>query len=219
MKLLTGLFIIIVLVSPSMGLGMKPFERPDSIDLVMEDFDDGNYTKDPEWWVFGGAELNVIGNPAKDKYSLLIRGIARDWYVGGIGLYLGNPAKNYSRYSRVEMDVYGYGPKSGTAKIELYDDDNGNWQVEQDPKTFNPLFDDKFVYELKIDWDGWKHVSIPISEFADLNPEAGDNVWNPSLQGGSGGLLQMQIIAVASSKTGKVEFILDNIGLNGASKL
>jgi hypothetical protein len=138
--------------------------------------------------------------------------------VGGIGTYIAKDKQDLSRAETLDLDIYGYGPGSGTLKIELYDDDNGNWQIEQDPKTFNPIYDDRFTFELKIDWKGWKHVSLPLAEFVDTNDQAGDNVWNPQQKGGSGGLLQMQLISIAASKTGKISYVLDNVEFREGAK-
>ncbi len=218
MRYLLALFALVLMAFPSYSMGVKPYVAPTDVDISIENFEDANYTKNPEWWVFGNASLSITGNPAKDRFALSIKGSARDWYVGGIGTYLGGLKKDFSAYSSLEMDIYGHGPKSGTLKMELYQDANGNWQIEKDPKTFEPLFDDKFVYEQKITWDGWKHVSIPFLEFKRANPGVGSGIWNPGPHGSSGGLLEMQFIAVAASKTGTVDFVIDNIEFNGGSK-
>lgn len=211
--------ILILMSMPSLGLGGSPPEPSKNIALIIDDFEDSNYTKSPEWWVFGGINLTIASSPAKGKASLSAKGAARNWYVGGMGLYLGSAEAEYSKYSHLDIDVFGAGAKSGTLKIELSDDDNGNWQIEKDPsKDYAPIYDDRFSYEVKINWQGWKRVSIPLSEFIDTNPEAGDNIWNPNKAGESGGLLEMQFIALAPSKTGKIDFVLDDIGFNGGIK-
>jgi hypothetical protein len=56
-------------------------------------------------------------------------------------------------------------------------------------------------------------VAIPLADFTDDNPMVGDDIWNPGQINGSGGLLQMQIICLASSDKGRVDFNLDNIQL------
>ena len=63
--------------------------------------------------------------------------------------------------------------------IELFDDDNGNWEIE--PHTdieSETLADDKFIHTLKVDWIGWKVVIIPFSKFVDGNSDS-DDKWNP----------------------------------------
>lgn len=179
--------------------------------ITVDDFNDGEFKKSPEWWTFDKVTATATKNPAKSGYALAIKGAARDWYVGGIGTYLAKDKQDLSKAATLDLDIYGYGPDSGTLKIELYDDDNGNWQIEQDHKTFNPIYDDRFAYELKIDWKGWKHLSLPLAEFVDTNDGAGDNIWNPQQNNGSGGLLQMQIISIAASKNGKISYVLDNV--------
>lgn len=182
--------------------------------LIIEEFEDGDYNKNPEWWSFDGIILTIIKHPAKDRYSLSIKGKATNWYIGGIGTYIAKGDQDLSKYAYIVMDVYGYGKNSGQIKIEFYDDDNQNWQIEHDPeKGYAPLYDDKFLYGLRVDWSGWKRVVIPIVDFVDQNPEVGDNVWNPQQIKGSGGLLQMQFIVLASNKKGEANFIIDDIKL------
>lgn len=218
MKLLLLLLAVYMFTGPSFGAGSAPYYNSKDYkppEVMIDNFEDGNFVKEPEWWFFGNAQLKAIRDPAIGIYSLSIKGTARDWYVGGIGVYFADPERDLSKFSKLEMDVYGSGEKSGTLKIELYEDDNGNFQVEQDQaKGYVPLFDDRFAYELKVNWKGWKHVSIPFADFIDTNAEAGDNVFNPAMSGKSGGLLQLQFIALAASKTGRVDFAIDNIGFN-----
>ncbi|OGC03407.1 hypothetical protein A2276_00625 [candidate division WOR-1 bacterium RIFOXYA12_FULL_43_27] len=183
-----------------------------SVGIMIDNFEDGNPGRDPEWWVFDNLKLKSSGSPAKDALALDCSGRASDWYVGGMGAYLAKDEYDFSSFNSLELSVFGFGPKSGTLKIELYEDDNGNWQIEQDPKkNYSPVFDDRFSYELKINWKGWKEVRIPLSDFTDTNPRAGDNVWNPQKLGKSGGLIQMQLYVLAASRNGSVHFILDNL--------
>ena len=192
---------------------------------LIDDFEDGDYTVNPEWWKFDNINPKIvtnddlqIGDPLslKDirKYSLNITGTCTNWYCGGIGTYLAKRGVDLSRYNAFQMDVYGNGPGSGTIKIELYDDDNGNWQIEQDPKkNFANMYDDRFVYNQTVDWRGWKRVVIPTADFVDDNPGVGDDIWNPNQEGGSGGLIQMQLIFIGPKKSGNVKYNIDNVSL------
>jgi len=192
---------------------------------MIDDFEDGDYTSNPEWWKFDNVTLKVVDN--KDylngdqsslneikKYSLNVNGTCTDWYCGGMGTYAARKGSDFSRYNAYQMEVYGNGAGSGTIKIELNDDDNGNWQIEQDPKRgYSNLYDDKFAYNVIVDWRGWKRISIPIADFVDENPGIGDDIWNPEQEGGSGGLIQMQMVFIGPKKAGNVRFNLDNISL------
>jgi len=215
-RYIISLFLVLLIYCQVQGLAAPPQNPPESAKsiLIIEKFTDKNFTKDPEWWVFDNVQMSVTTDG-----RLSVKGKAADWYVGGMGTYLAQEGRDLSKYNSLEIDVWGNGPNSGVIKIELYDDDNGNMQIEQDPqKSYTPLYDDRLVYELKVDWKGLKHISIPLSEFEDNNPEAGDNIWNPQQSKGSGGLLQMQFIFVAASKTGRVDLQLDNIGFKEAKK-
>ena len=200
---------ILLLSHPTFGFG-KPVPKTPEVktgDGIIDNFESGKFS---DWWTFGNISLQLVSGK-NSRYALALTGSSRDWYIGGIGFYIG---KDASKYGSLDMDVYGAGKDSGTLKIELYDDDNGNWQIEQYPnKGYAPIKDDRFVHELKVDWNGFKHISIPFSEFVDNNPESGDNVWNPQQAGGSGGLTQMQFIVSSTSKTGAVNLALDNIEL------
>lgn len=205
---------LLLLISPSFGFGTPVPKTPQAQTgiLVIDDYESGKIS---DWWTFGAVSLQLVSGK-NSRYALQITGNSSDWYVGGIGFYIG---KDAGKYSRLEMDVINNSKENEIMKIELYDDDNGNWQIEQDPKKgYAPIYDDRFSYELKIDWQGAKHVLIPLSEFVDNNPEAGDNIWNPQQKEGSGGLLQMQIIFSSAVKTGKLDVMIDNIELKEPSK-
>jgi hypothetical protein len=191
---------------------------------LIDNFERGSLT-DPDWWKFDKVILTVVDNSAYQtgdegslrsigKYSLNVKGKAANWYAGGCGIYIAKPKTDLSKYTKVQLDVYGNGPGSGTLQVELYDDDNGNWQVEQDPKkNYIPLNDDKFQYQLSVNWKGWKRIVIPITDFEDVNPEVGDDIWNPEQKGGSGGLLQVQLIAIGPNKSGNIDYNVDNVML------
>ena len=147
-----------------------------------------------------------------EKYSLNVTGKAVDWYAGGMGTYLAKKNNDLGKYTGVQMDIFGNGPGSGSIKIELVDDDAGNWQVEQDSKGV-PLYDDKFVYNTVVEWKGWKRVIAPFSDFTLDNPGKGDGILTVGQKDGKGGLLQMQFIFIASKKDGSLNYNLDNIAL------
>jgi len=181
--------------------------------FIIDNFSDGNFEKNPEWWKFGNLALSVEKNNRKQKkklgkYSLHFEGNANHWYIGGCGSYLGI---DMTTMDRLLLMVYSPGYNSGLLKIELYDDDNSNWIVDIDLDQ-QPRSDDVFVHNVFVDWKGWKQLVIPLSEFSDGNPEAGDNVWNPYHIQGSGGLIQIQmIVSTAKKQAGDIDFKLDQI--------
>jgi hypothetical protein len=193
--------------------------------FLIDDFESGSLKSPREWWTFDletvepasnkglkGGEEAVVSSIG--EYSLLLSGMARNWYAGGLGTYLAKENQDLSKYNYFQIDVYGSGPGSGAVKVELVDDDSNNWTVEQNPeKNYAVTRDDKFVYEIKVDWDGWKRLFVPLSDFVLENPGAGDGVWNPQMSDGSGGLLQMQFICLALAENGKVNIDLDNVSL------
>ncbi|KAF0132628.1 MAG: hypothetical protein FD145_1607 [Candidatus Saganbacteria bacterium] len=189
----------VAVISASAMAGSAPVKKA-AYPYLLDNFEDGTYTKDPEWFVFD----NIMPSITKE-YSLRLSGSANDWYVGGIGTVLGVDVSGYDTF---EIDVYGYGETSGKLKIELYDDDNGNADIEVD-KSWKPLYDDLWSYETDVNWTGMRHLSIPLKEFKNMG--RGNNVFDPNLKNGSGGLVKIQIICVAASQTGSVNYNIDNL--------
>jgi hypothetical protein len=193
--------------------------------FLIDNFESGSLKTPRDWWVFDLRKAEAISNFGLDqgekkvvseigRYSLHLAGEATNWYAGGCGTYFAKENQDLSAFNYLQFDAYGFGEGSGNLKIELLDDDNNNWQVEQDAaRGYAPTNDDKFVYSLTIDWTGWKRISIPLSDFVDDNPGVGDNIWNPTQANGSGGLLQLQFICVTPKEKGKIDFYLDNVYL------
>jgi len=177
--------------------------------MVIDDFDDGNISASPEWWVFDKVLLSFDEVKGYGESTLIVNGKTSNWYVGGLGTYL---AKDASEYNTVCISIFGEGENSGKVKIQLYDDDNGTTQLEQDEK-WEPTADDRFEYEVDVNWLGWKDLQIPVSSFKDTNPGVGDDIYNPNIEDGSGGLLHFQLIFNSAYETGKINLKIDNIKL------
>ncbi|MCU0640695.1 MAG: hypothetical protein MUC35_01255 [Candidatus Margulisbacteria bacterium] len=210
---------------PEAAKGEAPVALAEKV-LLIDDFESGSLKGPREWWTFELARAEAASNKgltAGDSkiaglvgnYSLLLSGSAKNWYGGGCGTYIAREGVDLSRYGFFQADIYGNGPGSGSLKVELADDDNSNWQVEQDSsKNYALTKDDKYSYEVKVDWSGWKRVSIPLADFTDENPMVGDDIWNPQPQNGSGGLLQVQFICLGSASDGRINFNVDNVALS-----
>lgn len=230
--LLFGLCLLIVSLAGAMGGPVsEKTEGEESTPIVLgpsfliDNFESGSLRAPREWWTFDVKRADVVGNDSYsegegavvgkvDKYSLTLRGKASNWYVGGCGTYLAKEAQDLSRYDTFVLDIYGNGEGSGTLKVELFDDDNGNYQVEQDPaKNYLPIYDDKLVYDVVVDWEGWQRVEIPINDFVDDNSGTGDDVWNPQQDNDSGGFLQLQFVCIAAGEDAEINYNLDNIQL------
>lgn len=182
--------------------------------LLIDNFEDGNYTERPTWYEFDQLELTIKDNNlAEASYleskSLRLRGKTSDWYMGGAGLYLG---VNAQPYNTIKCVIKGNGPDSGNITFELFDDDNENFELETDAAYPSYLvFDDKWTYTQKVSWNGWRVVIIPFSKFRDANPTIGDNVLNLNQNNGSGGLIQLQLLAFAAEKKGRIDIQIDSI--------
>ncbi len=182
--------------------------------FIIDDFEDGNLNVYPLWWRFGVVNADIDINRPKEapylgRYSLRLTGDANEWYVGGVGTYLGIDA---DKYNSVKFIIKGNGEKSGTLIFELYDDDDNSWEVSthsQYPSQVTGA--DKFIYTQKVNWEGWKVVMIPLAHFSDVNPGIGDDKWNPNIKNGSGGLLQMQMILMAVDKYVDPDIRIDSV--------
>lgn len=177
--------------------------------LVLEDFADA--TLGSNWWRFGELKESFAEseNPEVGAKYLRLIGVAKDWYVGGRGVYL---AKDVTNFNALEIWIINNSAEKPKVKIEIFDDDNNNSEIEQDDK-FQPLKDDKYEYEILLNWGGWRKVVIPFDSFVDVNPEIGNNTWDPTTSDGSSGLTQMQFIVVAGSEQGKVDVGIGKISL------
>jgi hypothetical protein len=196
-------------------------EKPNAPSFFkVDDFASADLAQPREWWLFGNLRTNFEANfPTQartyGRNALRLTGGTTEWFVGGLGTYLGIDTRNMNA---LRLWIYGNGENSGTVVFELYDDDNGNWKVDLDSETQSiPVLDDKFVYTLKVNWTGWRKVILPFRRFVDDNPRIGDDRWNPYQTNGSGGLLEMQIVVYATAESGKIDLKLDAISFYRAS--
>lgn len=188
---------------------------PSSPVFFLDTFEDGDHLKNPTWWSFGNLNLSVgyntssVGTSFVQKRSLVFRGDASR-FMGGVGMYY---PMDISSYGGLRLVLWGNGPESGHLQVQLFDDDNGNFVVDMFSDMKNtPSKDDKWLHTLRIDWQGWREVVIPFSEFHDGNPGIGDGVWNPNREKNSGGFLQLQLVAMAVNMAAPVFFKLDSLG-------
>lgn len=184
---------------------------------LVDNFESGKVGK---WYAFGqismlaekittreGEVRDTIAESCGD-YLLKLKGKSSDWYAGGAGTDLFYDA---TAFSRLQMDIYG-GDSRGKIKVEIFDDDNRNFTLEQDPShDWVATKDDKWVAEVPVMGRGFTRISVPFSAFYLENPGYGDGVWNPGHNDGSGGLLKMQLILLTDKKQGQVEVGIDNI--------
>ncbi|MGB9613485.1 MAG: hypothetical protein ACPL4K_04830 [Candidatus Margulisiibacteriota bacterium] len=182
---------------------------------LIDNFESGSTDR---WYRFGNLQIETTKNPTEEtpdavtlscgEFSLSFWGSAENWYVGGMGTDINLDA---SPYFRLQLDVYGQAA-GGKLKVELFDDDNQNFSLEQDPlRDWLATEDDKWVAEVPILGKGYTRISIPFTAFKLENPGCGDGVWNPDQKNGSGGLLKIQLVVLTDKPTGEVKAKVDNL--------
>lgn len=184
--------------------------------LMVDDFEDANITEFREWWTFDKVMIQTKNveskKPFLGKVSLSVNGSSNNWYAGGFGVYINQDAHYFKT---LKLVIFSPKINSGSIRIELYDDDNNNKIVDIDTDKQIPSKDDLFIYDLNLVWEGWKVVSIPLTDFVDFNLDVGDNIWNPNQLYGSAGLIQMQLVVLSSKhKSELIEFEIDTIKFN-----
>ncbi len=199
-SILLSVIFIYYHLNPIWSAEIYPHQMDDI--FIVDNFEDKNLTKQPKWWAFGDIDVYITENNQKElngleQFSMVIKG-KRNFpkIVGGVGTFFG---ANMKSYDALKLPIKGYGKHSGIIMVELYDDDSNDWEITPHPNDPSQvIYDDKFVYHIVVDWDGWKVVIIPLDSFKDANPLFGDNLWNPYHTKTSGGLLQMQLLLFAT---------------------
>jgi len=210
-----GIYFFVGVLGVGLIIGLSVLVSNSST-FTIANFEEQDLFRSSNFWQSGKVKLEIIDRPETrqinvGKYCLNLSGQATNWYVGGFGFKVLKPAE---AYSSIQMDIFGTGPSAGVLRIELIDDDNNNLEAEQDlNNNYALLNDDKFVYEEKVDWSGWKTIKIPLSAFKDDNPGVGNDKWDPNNLAGSGGLINVNFIVLASDGSDVVKLNLDNVVL------
>ena len=217
LKILKNVLLIIplILITTTVSYGAENYPHQSKGVFIVDNFEDKNLTRQPKWWAFGELDVYINENDRKqlnglELHAMHIKGRrTQPKLVGGVGAFIGLDVRPYNA---IKMAIKGYGKHSGILMIELYDDDSNDWELTIHPNDPSQIIhDDKFIYSMKIDWEGWKVIIIPLRKFKDNNPMFGDNSWNPYHTDASGGLLQMQLLLFATHKKKNPNLAIDNI--------
>jgi hypothetical protein len=162
----------------------KPFFKKANFGALVGDFDGhGAFSTGGGW--FDGAKLdvqllsNIVSDPSpQGGKALLYHGVVKDslaapanniWYFGGckspllsVVSALSNAGFTNTDSLYLNMYVRGYGDEFPNSQMQLtldgqpYASDNGNVPEAK-------------IYALNIDWEGWRMVSVKLSDFKGLH--------------------------------------------------
>lgn len=132
--------------------------------VVIADFEGGPAC--PPWWGFGAAAAR-LGPRQEGGTALWVH--SDPGGSSGVGLYV-IPQLGIQR--TFQLDVFGGGQRSGRLKIELLEDDSGDWEIQKGAGSHLPEVDDRFMLELTVDWHGWRTLALPASSFRTTIPAA-----------------------------------------------
>ncbi len=183
--------------------------------FVVDDFHDQTLKS---WWGFGNLLFSVVENgagqldPTIQGRSIRFEGKTKDWVIGGCGRPLGVQASQFNAFKFV---IKGNKlKKSGVMSIELFVDNDGKWR-DRDPQKREFLLKNRYklVYNLPVNWQGWKVVTIPFKDFFPDNPQVKQRLWDYANNKGMGTIIQMQFVMTAAEKVGDIDFQIDSISL------
>jgi hypothetical protein len=175
--------------------------------LVVDRFEDAAC---PSWWTFGSLRLERLRDPADPERGAFLSARGRTApFASGTGLYLD---RDLDGRRTLSLDVRGEGPGSGRLRIELCEDDDGNWDCEKDGDHV-PVRDDRFVHEIEVDWSGWRTLEVPPEALRDDNP-GGNGVFDPQRDLTSGGLLEIQLLFAPAEASDRVRIDVDEVRWN-----
>ncbi|WP_028979591.1 hypothetical protein [Sporocytophaga myxococcoides] len=184
-------------------------KTPKSYGKLVEDFEKvtttGHLKMPAGWYKFGGEAGSTVVNeekyylgtvayspqnsktikpPSGNQYFKINATDANvDFYVDGAGfiqtlkLASTNPDSVY-----FNMFVYGTGNISDKGSIKIQEDDNGKGGVES-------ASEDELFYDFKINWTGWKLLSIKYSDFSFTTTIPGNRIKEPHKAGKMGFVL------------------------------
>jgi len=139
--------------------------------IVVNDFDGNGVRAENNKWIFQGSvnenALNAVqsANPAPLEGNFLkLSGkdeLGIQW-IGGAQTYFGFPGDDFETFN-IRTDA-------ANTLLELDLNSNGSdvthiilIMQEKDGST------NDFTHDIYIDWEGWKHMSVPLNRFRDLN--------------------------------------------------
>ncbi len=144
--------------------------------ILVNDFDGNGLRAETNKWIFVGsvnengsnAVQNQVPEPLDGNF-LKISGkdeLNISW-IGG--------AQNHFGFPGDEFETFGIRTDASNTLLELDLNNNG----KEDTHVILILLEkdgsiNDFVYQLKVDWEGWDRVSLPLTRFKDLNGQIVD---------------------------------------------
>jgi len=206
-----AIYLICFICLPSLLFSAWALREEQSSNLFIEDFEYIDDIDQSIWWFADKVKPFLIlgSKDSKGKRWLRLTGISNNWYVGSFGKWIAHDA---TQYNALRVLIRGTGSQSGRLSIMLDQDNSHHCNLEVD-KNWEPIHDDRFEYNLKINWLGWRMLTIPIDEFYISNPRAGIGFWDPEAKDGSCGLRDIQFVLFTTDKIGKTDIGIGKIEL------
>ncbi|MFC1478036.1 Ig-like domain-containing protein [Candidatus Margulisiibacteriota bacterium] len=122
---------------------------------VVDYFEDGNLSTDPEWWT-DGVTVNTVDSTAEGSYGMQVSGTANAWYIGGAGTTY---TQDVSDFNYISLFVKNDTEWASRMVIGLKETDGDEW-----------------AYTTDVNRSDWTEINIPVSAFT-YNGGDGDRVY------------------------------------------
>lgn len=193
----------------------KPADIPKpTLTYLVDNFQDGNLKA---WWGFGDLLFDVVENsagqldPTVQGRSVRFQGKTSDWVVGGCGRFLGLDS---SPFNVMKLMIKGNNQKgtSGRLTVQLFVANDRRWMTrDAEAREYYLKYECQYSHTISINWQGWKVITIPFSNFVPDSPRIKQKFWTAQTNLAQGTLVQLQFVVLASQKKGAVDFQIGSI--------
>ncbi|WNJ19693.1 IPT/TIG domain-containing protein [Pontibacter sp. G13] len=172
--------------------------------ILINDFDGNGLRSETHKWIFVGSVDQTAQNAVHQSDPEPVSGnFLKISGSDDLGINWIGGAQNHFGFPGDEFETFGIQTAANNTLLELDVHNNGRDQTHLililQEKDGSP---NDFAYQIPVDWDGWKRVSVPLNRFKDLN----DVIIDPAKVR----VVKMHLIDEAQSG-GKLEVNVDNL--------